>query len=61
MRTKWPHEKLQIKLCLAVSLIKTRQYKKALEEIDVLGNLHDTAMQYQHYPHLYGDKKGMHA
>lgn len=57
-RSRWPHERLQYKLCVLVSLIKTRQFKRATEELESLGDLDAASTFYENYPHLYQDKRG---
>jgi len=57
-RSRWPHERLHFKMCLIVALAKTRQYRKAMDELDSLGDLEGPANFYESYPNLYQDRHG---
>lgn len=58
LRTKWPHERLQFKMCAIISFMKSRQPKEAAEALNSLGDLESPSYSYEHYPQLYTDKRG---
>lgn len=53
-----PQQILQFKLCKAVSLTKTRNYKNALDEISAIGDFNDPTNCFESYTALFPGKKG---
>jgi len=55
---KYPHDLLALKLCRVISHLKTRSYKAAYDEIEVVGDFDDKVNCFENYPHLYKTLKG---
>jgi hypothetical protein len=56
--TKYPHDKLQLKLCKIMSQVKMRMYKAASDELDLIGDFEHRDNTYEAYPDLYPKLKG---
>ncbi len=56
--TKFPHDRLQLRLCRMLALVKIRNYKSASDELELIGDFEAKENWYENYPELYPKMKG---
>jgi hypothetical protein len=59
VNTKYPHDKLQLKLCRIYAQVKMRMYKTAMDELETIGDFDGKENCFESYSDLYPNMRGI--